>query len=193
MARTATYRREEVVKKAMRAFWEHGYEATGMAEIVRITGLNPGSIYAAFQSKQDLFLAALDLYGDFNRASVERQLAKHSNPLDAIRDFFRQLAATVAGPSGKRSCFLVNSALEVARHDRAARKLIRANFQSIEASLLSTLERAQAEGHLSQGKDIHALAATLMVFIWGLRVLGTTGPTPEQTEPIVAQVLELLE
>ncbi len=193
MARTATYKREEVVEKAMKAFWEHGYEATGMAEIIRITGLNPGSIYAAFQSKQDLFLAALDLYGDFNRAAVERQLAKHSNPLEAIRDFFRQLAATVAGPSGKRSCFLVNSALEVARHDKAARKLICANFQSIEASFRSTLERAQAEGDLAPGKDPRALAATLMVFIWGLRVLGTTSPTPAQTEPIVAQVLELLK
>jgi TetR/AcrR family transcriptional regulator, transcriptional repressor for nem operon len=192
MTRTATYKREEVVEKAMRAFWEHGYEATGMAEIIRITGLKPGSIYSAFQSKQDLFLAALDLYGDLNRAVVERQLAKRINPLEAIRDFFRQLAATVAGPSGKRSCFLVNSALEVARHDKAARKLIYANFQSIEASFRRTLERAQAEGYLARGKDPQALAATLMVFIWGLRVLGTTSPTPAQTESVVGQVLELL-
>ena len=193
MTRTAAYKREEVLNKAMRAFWDRGYGATGMAEIVRITGLKPGSIYTAFESKQDLFLAALDLYGDFSRDAVERQLAKHSNPIDAVCEFFRHLAATVAGPSGKRSCFLVNSALEVARHDKAARKLIHTHFQSIEGLFRDTLERAQAEGYLAPGKDPASLAATLMVFIWGMRVLGATNPTPARTEQLVAQVLELLK
>ena len=193
MARTATFNREEILHKVMRAFWERGYEATGMAEILRITGLNPGSIYAAFGSKQGLFLAALDLYGDFSQAAVERQLAAHSHPLEAIRALFRDLAATVAGPAGKRSCFLVNSALEIGRHDKAARKLIQAHFQSIEELLRTVLIRAREEGYLAPDKDPHALAATLMVMLWGLRVLGTTHPHPEQTGRIVAQVLTLLE
>lgn len=193
MARTAAYKREEVIEKAMQAFWDHGYEATGMSQIIRATGLNPGSLYAAFQSKQDLFLAALDFYGDFSQAAIERELARHSNPLHAVREFFRRLAATSAGPAGKRSCFLVNSALEVARHDKAARKLIHAHFQSIENLFRTTLEQAQAEGYLAPGKDPRTLAASLMVFIWGLRVLGVTGATPVHSEAIVEQVLALLD
>lgn len=193
MARTAAYNREEVIEKAMQTFWDHGYQATGMSQLLRVTGLNPGSLYTAFKSKQDLFLAALDFYGDFSQAAIERELAKHANPLQAIREFFRYLAATSASPAGKRSCFLVNSALEVARHDKAARKLIRSHFQSIEAILRTTLEQAQAEGYLAPGKDPRTLAASLMLFIWGLRVLGTTGATPANTEAIVAQVLELLD
>lgn len=193
MPRIATYKREEILNKVMRAFWEHGYESTGMAEIIRITGLNPGSIYAAFTSKQDLFLAALDLYGDFSRDAIERKLAKYSNPLQAIREFFCQLATTVAGPAGKRSCFLVNSALEVARHDKSARMLIHAHFQRIEAIFCKALQQAQAEGYLSPGTDAQALAATLMVFIWGLRVLGATHPTPAQAKRIISQVLPLLQ
>lgn len=193
MARTAAYKREEVIEKAMQAFWEHGYEATGMSQITRVTGLNPGSLYAAFQSKQNLFLAALDLYGDFNQAAIARELAKYSNPLDALREFFRHLAATSAGPAGKRSCFLVNSALEVARHDKAARKLIHAHFQKIEALFLATLEKAKAEGYLAPDKNPRTLAASLMVFIWGFRVLGVTGATPVHSQAIVEQVLALLD
>lgn len=193
MARTATYNREEVIEKAMQAFWENGYQATGMSQINRVTGLNPGSLYAAFQSKQDLFLAALDLYGDLSQAAIERQLAKHSNPLQAIREFFRHLAATSASPAGKRSCFLVNSALEVARNDKAARKLIHAHFQKIETIFLTTLQKAQTEGYLAPAKDPRTLAASLMVFIWGLRVLGVTGATPAHSEAIVEQVLALLD
>lgn len=192
MARTATYNREEVIEKAMQAFWENGYEATGMSQITRVTGLNPGSLYAAFQSKQELFLAALDLYGDFNQAAIARELAKSSNPLDGVREFFRQLATASSGPVGKRSCFLVNSALEVARHDKAARKLIHAHFQKVETLFFTTLEKAQAEGYLAPAKDPRTLAASLMVFIWGLRVLGVTGATPAHAEAIVEQVLTLL-
>lgn len=193
MARTAAYNREEVIEKAMQAFWENGYEATGMSQITRVTGLNPGSIYAAFQSKQNLFLAALDLYGDFSQAIIAQELAKSSNPLEAVRAFFRQLAAASAGPDGKRSCFLVNSALEVARRDKAARKLIDAHFQKIETIFLTTLEKAKAEGYLAPGKDPRTLAASLMVFLWGLRVLGVTGATPAHSEAIVEQVLALLD
>lgn len=193
MARTAAYNREEVIEKAMQAFWENGYQATGMSQITRVTGLNPGSIYAAFQSKKDLFLAALDLYGDFSQAAIASELAKYSNPLEAVRQFFRHLADSAAGPAGKRSCFLVNSALEVARRDKAARKLIHAHFQKIETIFLTTLEKAQAEGYLAPGKDPRTLAASLMVFIWGLRVLGVTGANPAHSEAIVEQVLALLD
>ncbi len=193
MARTAEYNREEVVEKAMQAFWDRGYEATGMSQIIRITGLNPGSLYTAFKSKQDLFLAALDLYGDFNKVAIERELARHSNPLQAVRAFFRRLAAASAGPAGKRGCFLVNSALEVARHDIAARKLIHSHFQNIESAFRTALEKAQAQGDLASGKNPRTIAASLMVFIWGLRVLGVTGTTPADSEAIVAQVLQLLD
>jgi TetR/AcrR family transcriptional repressor of nem operon len=193
MARTATYNREEVIEKAMQAFWDHGYEATGMSQITRVTGLNPGSLYAAFQSKQNLFLAALDLYGDFSQAAIARELDKYSNPLEAVRQFFRHLAHSALGPAGERSCFLVNSALEVARHDKAARNLIHDHFQKIENIFLATLEKAKTEGHLPPGKDPRTLAASLMVFLWGLRVLGVTGATPARSEAIVEQVLALLD
>ena len=42
----------EVLEKAMRAFWAHGFEATSLRDLVDCTGLNRGSIYAAFGDKR---------------------------------------------------------------------------------------------------------------------------------------------
>ena len=53
------YDETEVLEKATRAFWTHGYEATSMGDLVKATGINRGSMYAAFPSKRDLFLQVL--------------------------------------------------------------------------------------------------------------------------------------
>ena len=64
MARPAQYDRDKILDKAMQTFWEHGYCATSMATLVQTTDLKPGSLYAAFESKQGLFLATLPIaYG----------------------------------------------------------------------------------------------------------------------------------
>jgi AcrR family transcriptional regulator len=76
MPRPAQFKRDEVVEKAMRAFWDHGYGATSLADLVEVTDLNPGSLYAAFQSKEGLFLAALDHYGAQSAARLERTLTE---------------------------------------------------------------------------------------------------------------------
>ena len=60
MARPVEYNREEVVEKAMQTFWKKGYHATSMADLVEATGLNPGSIYAAFKSKENFFITTID-------------------------------------------------------------------------------------------------------------------------------------
>ena len=46
----------------MAAFWDHGYEATSMADLMAATGLQKGSIYKSFGSKHALFMQALDRY-----------------------------------------------------------------------------------------------------------------------------------
>ena len=54
MGRPALYERDDVLEKAMHAFWDNGYNSTSMAQLVEATSLQPGSLYAAFKSKEEL-------------------------------------------------------------------------------------------------------------------------------------------
>jgi TetR/AcrR family transcriptional repressor of nem operon len=193
MARPPQFRREEVLEKAMQAFWDHGYGSTSMADLVEVTDLHPGSLYAAFRSKQGLFLAAVDQYGESSAARVERSLAEADSPLEGIRGLLRQLAEDAASPLGERSCLLVNTVLELARQNKTVRKRVTRHLDTLEGLFRRALEAAQANGELSADKDPMALAAFLMCNIWGLRVLGGTAPTPERTEAVVEQLLTLLD
>lgn len=95
--------------------------------------------------------------------------------------------------TGTRSCLLVNTALEVARHDDAIRKQINRYFNAIEVIFRRTLRKAQEQGELSQDKDVRAIAAFLISSVWGLRVLGATKPTRKKVDLVVSQVLFALD
>ena len=46
--------------KAMTLFWQHGYEATSLADLVEATGAKAPTLYAEFVNKEGLFRAVLD-------------------------------------------------------------------------------------------------------------------------------------
>ncbi|MET0015091.1 MAG: TetR/AcrR family transcriptional regulator [Sedimenticola sp.] len=193
MARPIQFEREDVLEKAMQAFWDQGYCATSMANLVEVTNLKPGSLYAAFDSKEGLFLAALDHYGERSVARIERALASADSPLEGIRGYFGKLAEETADPKAKRSCLLVNTALELGRSNPAVLERVKHHLGAIEERFKQALSSAREQGELGAGKDPDALAALLMSSIWGLRVLGGTAPQPQRARAVVDQLMTLLD
>lgn len=193
MTRPALYDREQVLEQSMRIFWSQGYCATGVAEIGAVTRLKPGSLYGAFESKRKLFAEVLDRYGHENIGKIRKALSETESPLGSIRSFFSAMAIEVAGADASRSCLLVNTMLEVARHDEGIREKVNTYFDQIEAVLRESLQRAQEQGELSKDKNAEELAAFLISSIWGLRVLGATRPGRERAEIVVKQVLSVLD
>jgi TetR/AcrR family transcriptional repressor of nem operon len=192
MARPAEFERDDVLDKAMRAFWNQGFYATSIANLADLTELGSGSIYAAFQSKEGLFLATLDHYGELSLATIEQALSKSESPLDAIRAYFKKLAKEAAKPQSPSGCFLVNTVLELARLNPTVQERVNHHFAKIEALFRNALESAQTRGELASDKDPASLAAFLMVNIWGLRVLAGTGPQSARAQAVVNQILSLL-
>ena len=56
--------RSRIVFAAMELFWEKGYESTSIADMLRRSEANSGSLYHFFPGKQDLLLAVLEAYRD---------------------------------------------------------------------------------------------------------------------------------
>lgn len=193
MARPIQFDRDEVIERALHAFWEQGYCATGMARLVDATHLKPGSLYAAFDSKQGLFLAALDRYGEQSAERLRLQLEGADSPLQGIGEFLRSLATTVESAEKQGSCLLVNSVLELARRDDEVRAHANRHFALIERMLADALRRAQDQGELAADRNCDELASFLINNIWGLRVLAGTGPQPGRAQQIVGQILSILQ
>ncbi|MBT8429628.1 MAG: TetR/AcrR family transcriptional regulator [Gammaproteobacteria bacterium] len=193
MARPASFDREKVLGCATEAFWENGYCATSISQLVEATQLQPGSLYAAFDSKQGLFLAALDHYARQSLNRLRGVLAEAADPLEGIRRFFGQLVAGDSEGKPGRGCLLVNTALEVGRHDAKVQARVKAHLADIENVFIAALEEAQAQGLLATGRSPQSLARFLMTTIWGLRVLGGIETNAQQARLVVDQALSVFD
>lgn len=62
MARPREFDTDTAVRAALYVFWRKGYAATTMKDLEQATGMGRMSLYNAFGSKEELFLAALERY-----------------------------------------------------------------------------------------------------------------------------------
>lgn len=191
MARTATYDRDEVLGRATDVFWEHGYCDTSVSRLVKATRLQPGSLYAAFASKEGLFLAVIDRYAERSRARMRAVLEAAPDPLQGIESLLRGLAGSDAA-AARRGCLLVNSVLERGRTDPAIQQRLRSHLEQTEVLLRDALLAAQRQGQLADDKPPAALAKFLITTVWGLRVLGGIGGDAAQAQQVVDQALAVL-
>jgi TetR/AcrR family transcriptional repressor of nem operon len=179
MARPPTFDRTTVLDRAMAAFWSKGFEATSIQDLVRATGLQRGSLYAAFGDKRGLFDAALDRYATEVSARTFRPLDDEDAGLATLEAVFRRLAAgdRLAPAPG---CLVTNTAVDLAPHDTALKAVVEALLARLEARLRRVLQRAAAAGDLRPDVQPAAAAAQLLTLAQGLRVLHRLG-TPEAT------------
>ena len=66
----AQFDRDEIIDKSIELFWKNGYSASSMKQVVKTTGLKPGSLYLAFGNKEALFREALESYAQQSIARI---------------------------------------------------------------------------------------------------------------------------
>jgi len=193
MARPAQFDKTEVLKQATATFWQMGFSATSISDLVEATQLKPGSIYAAFNSKEGLFLESIDYYGQQSVSKVWQCLNQSPNPLDGIKNFLAMLVDETQQDSHQRGCFLVNTILEVAPHNEKVKEKVNRYIKALESCFLNALRSAQKEHFLSANKNPAKLANYLMVTIWGIRVMQRISTDKNAFESATQQYLKLLE
>lgn len=172
MARTKEFDPDEALQRALELFWERGYEATSMADLVERLGVARASIYATFGGKHELYLKALDRYLRYTDPQIAEALSQPGPVLPAVQALIQRFAEESSRDRPRRGCMVVNTAVELAPRDAEAARLVEASWTFLEASLTSALTRAQAQHELSPDKDPRALARLLLVLFQGMRVLG---------------------
>ena len=193
MARTVEFDREEVLQKAMDVFWQNGYCKCSISSLVRATNLKPGSIYAAFNSKEGLFLATLEYYGQQSIKKLQSCLDTADTPLQGVRKFIEKIGETILSGTEKRGCFLVNTVLELSPGKATVNKDVNQYLEAIESMIHSALVAAREQGELPPEQDPEVLAKYLMVNIWGLQVLAKTNPDSESVRSVLDQILASLQ
>jgi TetR/AcrR family transcriptional regulator, transcriptional repressor for nem operon len=191
MARPKEFDQDVVLNRAMELFWDQGYQATSMDNLVEHLGIGRASLYATFGSKHELFLKALDSYIQARVTSLTEVLSQPGPVLPAIRKVV-MLFLKRASDLDRPGCMVVNTAAELATSDPQAGRYVQRTWMALESTLASALARARAQGELAPDRDPHAMASFLLVFIQGMLVVGKGDPDPDRLKSAAEQALNLL-
>ena len=193
MPRHAEYDRDTVIAEATAVFWERGYTQTSIGDLVSATGLQPGSLYAAFGNKKGLFLEVIDQYNRDFIGKIRRLRMDSSPALPKIRKLLQQIVDEAAEGKAENGCLTVNALLEMSQHDADIADRLHAYNAKLRKAFAWLVKDAQSEGDVVAGQDPNELAAFVMNNIWGMRVMCKSRPDRASLEAIVTGVLAALQ
>lgn len=167
----------------MHLFWVKGFHATSLKDLEAALRMRPGSIYAAFESKEALFKEAIDLYALQMRSDLERSVATAESPLRALQSHILGLAKLSPCEKPSTACMLVKSLLELPE-GTATRQVVEAHLGYVEAMLEQSFVRAKEVGELSVESDPARMARRMQTYIFGLKIQAQRESNPEGMEQL---------
>ena len=182
----------DALDKAMAAFWVRGYEAVSVQDLVDCTGVNRGSLYATFGDKRDLFVATLRHYDRTVRKALLAQMEHKFAPREAIRQVLRTFVQASLQDE-PRGCFLTNTALELAAHDKEIGAVVAASQRDIEIFFARMIDRAKSAGEIAKRVDTASTAQGLLAVMLGLAVLSRSRPKPALLDSIITDAMRRLD
>jgi len=184
--------REVALDKAMTLFWQHGYEATSLADLVEATGAKAPTLYAEFVNKEGLFRAVLDRY-------IERFAARHEAHLfceeksveQALRDYFSAVATCYTSKDTPAGCFMINTSSALAASSKEIAETIKSRHAMQEKTLCDFLIQRQARGEIPADKPVGQLAEFLNCILQGMSVSAREGASYEKLLQITETTMKL--
>ena len=165
--RSREFDTEKVLDQAMNLFWEKGYENTSLKELMEVTGLHKGSLYAAFGSKEKLFIRSLERYG----VNARKEFIKNECPLEYLKNFFSRLSNEGKSKKACRGCMIMNSNLEFGFQDNQSAKISKALFSEVEKNMKQVIKRASELNAVPLGVDLEELHSRLIGAAFSIREL----------------------
>ncbi|MBV8784067.1 MAG: TetR/AcrR family transcriptional regulator [Gammaproteobacteria bacterium] len=137
--------RTRLVLTAMQLFWEKGYGSTSVADVLKVAGVNSGSLYHFFPGKQDLLLAVLDMYlAGIRDMLLEPAWRDVTDPIERVFALLARYRQSLADTECFYGCPIGSLALELHEPDLPVRERLAANFSAWRAAIHECLERAGA-------------------------------------------------
>ena len=173
MARVREFDTEAAVAAAMAAFRRKGYAGTSIQDLTEATGVGRGSLYAAFGSKEGLYLAAMDRYREQHATPLVEILHGGAPARELIREVLVGIVDELVRDGERQACLIVGAAMERAARDPKIAAHLRATTGSLEDGLAEVIAAGQKKGEVSDREDARHLARFLLTFMQGLRVMAS--------------------
>src|SRR5262245_27539265 len=170
VAGTKRFEPSQALDRAVRVFWERGFEAASYSELTSATGLNKSSLYNAFGDKQALYIKCLERFCE-TVGAPEMATLERPDFADAIAGFFETMVRRMNAATAPRGCLMTMAALELGGTEGEVGAIIRNDLRQWADALRARCDRAVRDGELPPDTDTEALASLFLAVMRGLPAL----------------------
>ena len=170
MARPREFDEDRVKEALMKVFWEKGYEATSMQDLVDATGLLKGSLYGAFGGKQALYMIALAHYDHTRIQGGIDMLNGEGSATEKVARLFNTVIEAAKTGLFAGGCLLCNASIEMAPVDTKIEISVKSIIRRLQAAVKSAIEPT-----IKPSGDATALSGAIICAYFGARVLAKAG------------------
>ncbi len=183
--RPRAFDRQIALRRAMEVFWEHGYEGTSMTDLTAAMGINSPSLYAAFGGKEELFRAAVGLYGETEGGLTDRALREEPTARAAIEAMLRDNAVAYSTGNGPRGCMIVLAGSTYTTRSESVRDFLIEQRAETVGQVTARLVRGVVEGDLTGGIDTAMVADFYTTVLYGLSIRARDGASTVDLNKII--------
>ena len=188
IGRPRTFDADNALDKAMKVFWEKGYEGSSLPELTEAMGMNRPSMYAVFGNKENLFRLALERYGATHDPLFEAALTEKTARA-VVEHFLRGNADAQTEEECPHGCLVINGALACSDEALPIQTTLIERRALAENKLRLRFEQAKTEGDLKPDFCASQMARYVMTISNGMAVQAAAGATRQQLQEVVDQVL----
>jgi TetR/AcrR family transcriptional regulator, transcriptional repressor for nem operon len=160
--------RQKIVETAAVLFNQKGFTGCSMGDIVLATGLEKGTLYGHFSTKEELALLAFDYAWKDTSDRRLRNVDTIPNSVDKLKLHVDNYVGTPSFPGG---CPLLNFAVDADDGNVALRTRVRKALKGWEDLLVKIVEDGQLAGEINPEIDPSSVANLLISVLEGATVL----------------------
>ncbi len=169
MTKKTKYDRQEVIDKATNLYWKKGFHATSMRNLQDEIDMRPGSIYAAFGSKDELFKEALKNYTGMALTQLQQFRDEHDSVIATLTAFIKAQVIDTQNDAPNGMCMLAKTIGELTEDNQDLIDTTKVHLGEIVNAFILLIKEAQALGEIDKDKNAEDLAIHIQIQIAGLR------------------------
>lgn len=195
MPRPASYDRETALTSALTLFWEKGFHATSLKDLEAALEMKPGSIYAAFSSKEKLYSQAMQCYFEASRDAFRAEMAQAQSPLVGLADHIRSYASLPLDHPHRQVCMLLKTIIDTQTTEPSLAEQARNHLDDIRTEIALVFRHAQSDSQILAEANVNHLARRYQANVNALRVelhqSGDSGGIHQLAEDMALEVERL--
>ncbi len=192
MPRIKQFCEEEVLKKAMELFWEKGFHATSMQDLVAHLGINRASMYDTFGGKEELFDKAFEQYRKTSGGWLEELFRQEPSIKQGFKKLFETAIQEAATDTCRKGCFVVNTTTELVPGNEKMDQTLMQHKTTMEQLFVTYVQQGINNGEIPAHKDAQEIGLMLFTLYNGIRVVSKVDTDTKKLQKVVNSGLSVL-